>query len=79
MADLTTWGVVKPTIELSTIDKETQFLEICYYEDDGSHVVLRIYSGIDKHFSEDFLGMFNLDNIKIKRAKDDKQVELNLS
>jgi hypothetical protein len=79
MADLTTWGVVKPTIELSTIDKEIQFLEICYYEDDGSHVVLKIYSGIDKHFSEDFLRMFNLDNIKIRRFIDDEQVELNLS
>ena len=55
-----TWGMNKPKITLEEFDKETQILKINFQEDDGSDVEYTMYSGLDKHFSKDFLKLFNI-------------------
>tara|TARA_Y100001951_G_C11163027_1_gene195870 strand:- start:414 stop:611 length:198 start_codon:yes stop_codon:yes gene_type:complete len=64
--NITTWGMNKFNITLTEMDSDTQILMIDFMEDAGGKVEFRIYSGLDKHFPEDFLKLFN---IKIKEEK----------
>ena len=59
-----TWGMNKFNITLEEMDTETQILEIEFKEDTGSNVLWRIYSGIDHHFSDEFLKLFNIKMVK---------------
>jgi len=55
-----TWGMNKPIVTLEEFDSETQILTINFKEDNGNDIEYIMYSGVDKHFSEDFLKLFNI-------------------
>ena len=55
-----TWGMNKPIVTLEEFDSKTQILYINFKEDDGSDVEYTMHSGVDNHFSEDFLKLFNI-------------------
>ena len=46
---------------IEKFDSETQILTISFKEDDGSDVVHTMNSGINNHFSKDFLKLFNIE------------------
>jgi hypothetical protein len=47
-------------ITFHELDSETQTLTINFKEDDGSDVEYTMHSGVDHHFPEDFLKIFNI-------------------
>jgi len=55
-----TWGMNEFKITFHQLDSETQTLTISFKEDDGSDVEYTMHSGVDHHFSEDFLKLFNV-------------------
>tara|TARA_R100001086_G_scaffold142583_1_gene74952 strand:- start:292 stop:492 length:201 start_codon:yes stop_codon:yes gene_type:complete len=59
--DTSTWGMNEFKVTLQEFDKRTQTLTISFREDDGSDVVHTMNSGINNHFSKDFLKLFNIE------------------
>tara|TARA_R100001143_G_C3307979_1_gene108800 strand:- start:118 stop:309 length:192 start_codon:yes stop_codon:yes gene_type:complete len=59
--NVSTWGMNKFHITLREMDSDTQILTINFIDDDGGRIEFRIYSGLNKHFPEDFLKLFNIE------------------